>query len=298
MKLQLLQIYFQSGDFTFPGGQSSWWKDLLINAFGAFIGIIGALALYYWQVWIQQKDKLKYVATLLESVIPFAKEQSVFCKQLSDSLQAEPSKFHLLKIQANSDLKRLADKLDQEGFFHAYLAKYKRTEKTYQSFRKIYNRIDFIDQIVDQLKDYLEKEYVSITDKKRSYAGYLEDSVEKVALMIVNPKFQQEQRLLTFLNQILVNYHKNKVDEEDLDYPLNSFILPTLNFLTKNYPNTLECNEISVLLKRAINKHYSFVLQAKTLGQELKEFKNHLKTQSELLSKDTTAIREDFKNGM
>lgn len=295
---QILQILLQCHNPITQSTDNSMWTDLLINAFGAFIGILGALWLYYAQVRRQQRDKLKYVATLLESIIPFAKEQSVFCKTLSDSLQAEPSKFHLLKIQANSDLKRLSDKLDQESFFHAYLAKYKRTENTYQSFRTIYSRVDFVDQIIDQLKDYLEKEYISITDKKKSYANYLEDSVEKVALMTVNPKFQQEQPLLNFLNQILVSYHTNKVDDEDLDYPLNSFIIPTRDFLANNYPTTPECNDIVVLLKRAINKHYTFILQAKTLGQELKEFEKHLKEQSELLSKDTKTIREDFQNGM
>jgi hypothetical protein len=295
---QLLQILLQCQTPITQNIDNSMWTDLLINAIGAFIGILGALGLYFAQIRRQQRDKLKYVATLLESVIPFAKEQSEFCKTLSDSLQSEPSKFHLLKIQANSDLKRLADKLDQESFFHAYLAKYKRSENTYQSFRTIYSRVDFVDQVIDQLKDYLEKEYISITDKKKSYASYLEDSVEKVALMTVNPKFQQEKPLLDFLNKILVSYHTNRIDDEDLDYPMDSFIIPTRDFLATNYSTTPECNEIIVLLKRAINKHYSFILQAKTLGQELKEFEQHLKQQSELLSQDTKTIREDFQNSI
>jgi len=44
----LIDIVFQSGEFY--GAESSFLSDLLINTFGAIIGVLGALYLFRWQL--------------------------------------------------------------------------------------------------------------------------------------------------------------------------------------------------------------------------------------------------------
>ncbi len=298
MNLQLLQIYFQSGDFSFPDGQSSWWKDLLINAFGAFIGVIGALALYYWQVWVQQKDKLKYVSSLLESIINYSKTQATNCKTLSEKIDQEPTKLHLLQFQANHDLQRLANKVDQESFYHAYLAKYKRNKSSYKSFKNLYGYIDFIDQTIDELKSFLEKEYLSITERKKKFAEYLSLGLQKSALLLINPRLQNQQQLLHFINQSIQGFYNNQTDVEDLTYALNSFVIPVKNYLAQNFPNTPECNDIMITLKGATSFYSAIELQSKALAEDLLLFHNSLNSKADELSTSTDKLRKNFNNGM
>lgn len=296
--LQILHIYFQSGDFTIDGGQDGWLIDLLINSFGAFLGVLGALVLYYLQLRCQQKDKLKYIVTLVDSTIAYARTQSEYCENLIQRLMQEPTKLHLLHIEANYDLKRLADKLDQEGFYHAYLAKYNRKKNTYQTFRKIYSHIDFIDHTIDQLIDFLEKENISIHDKKKNYVAYLEEGEEKVTLLTVNPNYQNQNVLLEFLNHKLVQYKQTPHDDTDLNYPYTAFIDPVLNHLVHNYPTDIGCNEIAVLLRRSAAKYHAIIRQSTELAYELVNYRDQLKKHANQLENETKKLRTDYNKGM
>lgn len=298
MTLQLLQIYFQSSNLSLPDGQSPWWKDLLINAFGAFIGIVGALALYYWQVWVQQKDKLKYISSLLESLIKYSKTQAANCKRLSEKINQEPTRLHLLHFEANYDLKRLSDKVDQEGFYHAYLAKYKRNKNSYKSFKNLYGYIDFIDQNIDELKSFLEKEYLSITDRKKKFAEYLSLGLQKSALLLVNPALQKQNTLLNFINKSIKDFYDNQIDIEDLAYALNSFVIPVKDYLAKNFPTNPECNDIMITLKSASSFYSAIELQSKALAKDLLSFCDSIDKKADELSELTSKLRTDFNNGM
>lgn len=294
----LLQIYFQSGDFTLEGEQGSIVEDLFVNAFGAFLGFLLALALYYWQVGKQQKDKLKYVQTLIDSCIPYARAQAKNCETLASLLIEEPTKLHLLPFQANYDLKRLADKLDQEAFYHAFLAQYKRTAKTYQAFSNIYSHVDFIDHLIDQLKDFLEKENLSIVEKKKDYVAQFNDAEEKAVLLTVNPTYQNNRQLIDFLNHHIVSYHNTPHDDTDLAYPYTTFIEPVLRFLATNFPTNSDCNAIVVPLKRAVVKYHAVIRQSQELAQELKSYQEQLKDHACKLEVLTQRMREDFADGM
>ena len=109
---QLIDIYLRLIDCA---NINSLGKDLFVSALGAFIGILGALLIYFFQIRRQRNDKLKYALTLIDSIIPYIKAQANYCGTLSEKLLTQPSKFHLLQIEANQDLKRLTEKFDQEG---------------------------------------------------------------------------------------------------------------------------------------------------------------------------------------
>lgn len=297
MTLPFLQIQCGLDKLQNDGGHNMIY-DLFINGFGAVLGILGAIALWLYQNSKYRKDKLIYVASLLESTIAYAKTIAAYCGTLADKLNAEPTKFNELQIEANYDLKRLADKLDQEAFYHSYLKTYKREKATYSSFKEIYSEIDFIDHSIDQIKDFLEKEYISITDKKKSYVSYLEDGEEKAALLTVNPKYQGETALLDFLNTKLVEYKITPHDDTDLNYPYTAFIDPVLTYLTTNYSSTEDCNTISVLLRRSAAKLNAVNRQGIELAKELKAYQQQLILHADKLKIKTENLRADFKNGM
>lgn len=297
MTLPFLQIQYGLDKLQSDGGHNMLY-DLFINGFGAVLGILGAIVLWLYQNSKYRKDKLIYVASLLESTIAYAKTIAAYCGTLADKLNAEPTKFNELQIEANYDLKRLSDKLDQEAFYHSYLKMYKREKATYLSFKEIYSEIDFIDHTIDQIKDFLEKEYISITDKKKSYVSYLEDGEEKAALLTINPKYQGEIAMLDFLNTKLVVYKTTPHDDTDLNYPYTAFIDPVLTYLTTNYSTNEDCNTISVLLRRSAAKLNAVNRQGTELAQELKVYQQQLILHADKLKTKTESLRADFKNGM
>src|SRR5687767_7064554 len=101
------------------------WEELLINILGAFIGFALAYLLYRWQVKRSQEDKLVYVLSLINNTIKHITTQAGYCRELAESIRSAPINLHGLTTEANYEVNRLANKLDQESFYHAYLSKYK-----------------------------------------------------------------------------------------------------------------------------------------------------------------------------
>ncbi len=86
--MRMLQIYFQSG--TFEAGKSSFWTELLISALGALIGILGAFAIYLVSIKQIRTDRLRYVASLLNSIIPSMTNQARYCSEYAALIRNDP----------------------------------------------------------------------------------------------------------------------------------------------------------------------------------------------------------------
>ena len=121
---------------------------------GLFAGIVIFLILvwlYRLSIRTIREDRLTYVVSLLESIIPTAKQQAEYCRIQSDKMKADSLHVPHLQLEANRDPKRLSDKVDQEGVYHAFLNKYGRAKENYKKFKNIYGTIDFLDYAIDDL---------------------------------------------------------------------------------------------------------------------------------------------------
>ena len=129
----------------------SFFADFLIALIGAILGIGGAYLIYRISIRQVRIDRLRYVVSLIESFIASGKRQAAYCKEHSDAILASPFANMELRLEANRDTKRLADKTDQEGVYHAYLWKYRRKNKSYDEFKNLYGYIDYLDYLIDDL---------------------------------------------------------------------------------------------------------------------------------------------------
>lgn len=291
----LLHLELQFGTFYSEGGGSII-SDFVISALGALIGVLGGLWIYYLQQWRQQKDTLKYVVSLIESVIAHSKTQASNCKGLAEQLRQRPTDYHMLSFEANHDLKRLADKLNQENFYHSYLSKYKRKPESYSSFKKIYSEIDFIDQIIDQLKSYIEKEFFYIVEMKKKFVDFLEEGEAKSALLTVHPNYiANQQQVVVFVNSALMKFRQNLQDPNDIDYPLKEFVTPVKEFLGTYHYTKPECNDIVSLLKKAETRHMIVVAKSEALAKELESYYHEkLMEHANILDEITSTLKNDF----
>jgi len=289
-----LQIYFQSGDFTNEG--NSFILDLIVSAIGAFIGIAGAAAIYLWQLRKERDDKLKYASSLIISIINFTARQSEHCKDLAKQIRSNPTNLSLLHIQANQDLKRMVERVDQEKFYHAFLSRYGRKDEIYGAFKFMFSSLDFIDMTLIQIQDYLEKELLSITEKKKKYLDMLDQGETKAALLTVNPAFQDRVQLMEFLNVSLTEYipQKNAETSKDLSFPITHFIEPVIHFLTINHPTVPECNDISLFLKKAATTYSLIQQQSEGLAKSFDEYAEQLGAAGIKLAVLTTDLRRNY----
>lgn len=294
--MNLLQVDFKFGTFYYEGGGSSMLSDFIISALGALIGVLGGLWIYYLQQWRQQKDTLKYVVSLIESVVAHSKTQASNCKDLAAALRRRPTDYHMLSFEANHDLKRLANKLNQENFYHSYLSKYKRKPESYSSFKKIYSEIDFIDQIIDQLKSYIEKEFYYIVEMKKKFVEFLEEGEAKSALLTVHPDYiTKQQQVVVYLNSALINFRQNMKDPNDIDYPLQGFVTPVKDFLATYHFTKPECNDIVSLFKKAETRHMIVVAKSEALAKELDDYYHKKLTEhANQLEEVTSNLKKDF----
>ena len=145
----------------------SFGADLLIAFLGAVLGLGAAYLIYILSITQVRRDRLKYIVSLIEQIVPSVERQAGYCENYAKLLTQHPFTGDHLTLEANRDPKRLADKVDQEGVFHAYLWKYLRTKETYKEFQQIYGYIDYIDFLVDDLIKTNERILMFIWERKK-----------------------------------------------------------------------------------------------------------------------------------
>lgn len=290
----MLQIYFQSG--TFEGAQQSFRMDLLISFLGALIGIGGAYLIYWISINQIRQDRLKYIVSLLDSIIPSAARQAKYCKEHSSNIKATPLKISLLRLEANRDFKRLADKVDQEGVFHAFLTKYSRKKDTYQSFLKIYGFIDFLDYTLDELIKVNEKTQNAIWQRKKDYAITFREAKEKIESMLIDVNLKIEfPKLLQFLHETLDSYYSSNPEGENIVYSNSNLINPVRNYIMKNGPIIPSNTELMFILNDLTNQYQGMEMAASKYAEDYDELGNNLQNVANNLETSTAQLKEDYK---
>lgn len=265
----LLSIAFQFGDFLGTG--NPWWYDIMISAVGGLVGIAGAYGIYRHQVRQVREDRLKYVATLLSSIASYCKQTAASCKELSDELRQNPFKFKLLPFQANFDLRRLTERVDQEGFYHAYLWKYGRSESVYRDFKETYGYLDFLHANIEQLLFFIEKEYQGIYRRKNDFKIALDATTEYLQRLLIDPTFRGNHlNYATAFQNILAQYRQNFGDPEDLTYPNRHLVEALSNYINQNIPNAIQdVTELVVRLTRTSDIYGGIEKAGKSFGEDL-----------------------------
>ena len=105
-------------------------KDIGVNAIGAYLGFLGAAAIYIIQLGNEtskskretiekHKEHLRYFAGVMGEVIKHAKAQAKALDEIKEAIEKEPSTIHQLGFVASDSIGRL-NRADSEATFHAY----------------------------------------------------------------------------------------------------------------------------------------------------------------------------------
>lgn len=273
------------------------WQTLIASIIASLIGFGGAYAIYLISIHQIREDRLIYFTRLIKSIIPTLKRQADYCKDAAEKAQKDALEIMLLKIEANNDLTRLADKLDQEGVFHAFLDKYSRNKETYEKFEQIYGCIDFLDRQVNDLVAVHQKTVLGIWERKKDYADTFRQIQEKMQLMIMDAEIRNTYPAYEqFLQDTLTAYSANNPPGENIAYSHNEVCLRVHQYLLQNGPIIPSNTELMFLLNEALNKFAGIEMAGQYAAENYSEIGEALKQKVKSLEKHTAQLQNDFNS--
>jgi hypothetical protein len=230
----LLGIVFQLGDFYNQNTSNSWF-DILNTIIGALIGS-GVTIWVLYRTFRQdkkkdetrrvqfQKEKIKYLQSLVKNTISALEKQIENFKTFSDIIKQVPLNIPLLKQVPLNDLDRLVHKINQEEYYHAYLGQFTGTSEIIEEFRKLYGLLDYFHGNLNIMEDSLKRAQDFDYERKLKIKKVVDDVMQDTADYLINPVFAQQTDMLSFINETLNNFYKDRKGEEDLKYFHDNFI--------------------------------------------------------------------------
>ncbi len=273
----------------------SFLADLLIGTLGAFFGIIGAYRLYVLSVHRERTDRLKYVVSLIESIIPSAITQSEFCREHVKNILQEPFENKLLQIEANRDTKRLADKVDQEGVYHAYLWKYKRNKKTYEQFKNLYASIDYLESLLEDMIKTNEKILNAVWSRKKQYQVTFSKTLDTLQAIILIAEIQQNQpAYVEYARNLIQQFSAKKTEKENVVDSYKEVVEPLSNFTIHNASQHPKISELLFLLDDLYRQFVGIELSSKHNAKDYEWYAEKLKTTANNLAEGSKQLQKDF----
>ncbi|UYQ93810.1 hypothetical protein MKQ68_01710 [Chitinophaga horti] len=274
--------------------ETFWW-DLLISIVGAFIGFYFAYIIYKLSIKHLRADRLKYVASLLESIIRTTVQQGHSCKQHAEKIATNPFGYNFLPLVASSDTKRLAERVDQEGVYHAYLDKYKRKASTYKEFKNLYGYIDYIDQLLEDLIRTNEKILNATWERKNQYASNFTAIREIVNILSIDPEIQEKQpEVYRFSQNLFDQLQQANPDAENLVDSYNIVVKPLTSYLLINANLHPRITELVFLLQKAADYYRGIELAAQHNAKDYDEYSKSLIEKGQELDQKSAQLRRDF----
>jgi len=274
-------------------------NDLIIAAFGAFLGFLGALLLNKIITKSNEKKvfkaKLVYIKSLIESIIDVSKRQNLAFIDLASITEKEPLEFHLYKKIASFNLQRLKG-YDSDSMLSTYLHFFKESKDCYSNYKRIFKSADFLYSVYYQLDSKSEKHIDYIVRDQ----VFVRDSVEEIGfkLGIRCENIQEdnaEHRYLKRFFEIFSSFSKRtsilqKVKDEFL-IPLNKTIIN--NVSDKNF-----ANDIVYIIKRALSRLNNIEINSQRFSEEIKLIVNETNESLEKLEQEMKRIDKKISNNI
>ena len=277
-------------DWFYP----SFGADLLVTFLGAVFGLGAAYWIYLLSIHQVRNDRLKYVISLIETIVPSANRQVGYCKEYAQHIVEQPWSNQFLKLEANRDPKRLADKVDQEGVYHAFLWKYGRTEENYKAFQNLYGFIDYLDYLIEDLIKTNERVLTFTWERKKQYQLTFKKAKEVIqSLTLVREINEVQPELISYSSELLEKFSQNQSGENIVDsyqivvQPLQEYIIQK----AKEHPKVTEL----LFLTQALTEEYTGIeLSAKHNAEHYKEYGDSIEAAAKNLLDVSTQLRRDF----
>lgn len=270
--------------------------DIMISLIGAIIGIGGAFLIYKISIKQVRKDRLRYIVTLIQGIVTFAKQQAINCKEHSESILADPFGNHPAKLQANSDVERLAQRTDQEGVYHAYLWKYGRKVKAYHDFKNLYGRIDFLDIVLNDLIKVNGRIAEHLWQRKKDYKASFQKLKELIQTISLDEDSRRNlQEFVEFSEKALQDFLNRPYETENMNESYSIVVKPIREFIARKARTHPRVTEIYFQLNDLVDRYNGIELQSKHDALDYTYYANALDKAADELDRVSQQLQNDFK---
>lgn len=187
-----MNINFKFGEHFYQSDESSWIFSLLITLIGTFLGFLFALLLDKWVDRRNQKrkeidetnkklDVLKYLKTVLDSLISYIPKQTEKIKKFSTELKKSPLEIVHPEILATYDLLRLRN-ADNVNTQEAYINFFHDSENPYKDYKNLFAHGDYLLREMDSIETQTEK---AISFKHKDQLA-VRDILEELSFILMN----------------------------------------------------------------------------------------------------------------
>jgi hypothetical protein len=279
---------------TLTKADGSFWIDLAKTVIGTSLGFLGAFYLTNRTNKKQKekdrtnkisryKERLHYLAELIESVIKILNDQIDNYEELGNSINKEPLEYHLLKIKASSDLQRLQN-MDTEEVFHAYHLIIPDSPDKEKNYKNIYGSIDFLymrnKQAIDSNDNHIKFVYRDQLYIKEAIESLTNEMYNHIKLIETKEKGFESLPKYVFLRSHHKNYmglSNSKVKLSELEM---KFLLPFGDELRQTYSQEAFFGDLNTLVTKALIKF------------------NHIRDNSLKFSSELLGIRKEMKSAI
>jgi len=305
-----MMCYWHNIIYNYNPEKSFGW-DVWIGLIGAIAGsIIVALASYYSVMksiklsFIKQREKdtdeikraqierIKYLQVLIKGIIIRVENQIKGIKEHAAKVEKDPSGIFSMKRYSFNDIKRIVHQINQEEYFHSYLAVFENNSECIKEICEIFSTLDFFDTKITSLFDNVSNATQLDIDKKRNF-GKLKDDILHDLLKIQSESGNLISKDISEkFGEIMKNYIENRKPNGDLKFEIDNFIIPLLTVLPNLSSKIKGLHEILVKIHNANISYEEIIFQrnfeaneCKSISKQLEDSLTKLKTISNRLLK-------------
>jgi len=240
-------------------------------------------------------DRLKYVVSLIESSVSTARHQAEFCEEHSKAILAQPFSNLELRLEANRDAKRLADKMDQEGVYNAYLWYYRRSDRVYEEFKNLYGYIDYLDYLIDDMIKTNERILEFMWQRKKEYQISFKKLKELIQALAVDEHTKNERpEFVEYSIKSLKHFLDKEQKNENLVESYQAVVQPVRNYIAEKVQQHPKVTEIYLILDDLVGQYYAIELQAKHNASDYALYAEALSKSAEKLENGSERLQSDF----
>lgn len=293
-----MDIIFQSGEFY---SDSSFWSDLGVQVAGAVIGAIVAIYLFFRQFDTNKlldenkkieydDDKLKYLSSSLESIIELIELQINGIEKFISEVSIDFVDVPLLSIYPTHDIDRLVNKINHEDYYHAFIRQNRDIKDATKRFKKIYSILDYLESVLKQMMQYLERERLHDYDRKVQFKKHVEDS-EKYYFVAI--KATNDELLINELNGIIIHYMEIRdANAADLTVPKLEFLDPAISIMAQFMKTNPAFHDAAVQIKLARTTYFGIAQSNRHMIENFKQYEEGLKENLERLKEEILLLEK------
>ena len=232
-------IYFFDISNNNSAAHSNWFKD-----YGSIIGNFITIVLFVFAFYNEKRkernkskktktEKLKYLASLINSSIETAKAIRNNVDETSSEFKKEPAQFHLLKWKTYYDIKRIVEKLNLEEYYLAYISQFETRKDKITEYQKIITSLDTLFEMFNELIKQAERASVNDFERKK-VVNVLGDEIDNTIGKVLNliDVLQMPESFKMELKEP-INKWSNEPNKENIQLFNDALCSPLYNTISK-----------------------------------------------------------------